>query len=256
MEKPLVSVITPMYNGEKYLAEMIDSVINQTYDNWELVIVDDCSTDDSCKIVQEYIKRDNRIKLIKQKKNAGPAEARRVSIRNAKGKYIAFLDCDDIWMPEKLEKQIGYMESNGIAVTCTSYQIVSEDCKMVHKEFIVPSKIDYKMLLKQNYFSCDTVVINKEKIEKIEILTYEKHEDYLTWLNLMKKAEVAIGLQESLAIYRLRKNSRSTGKIDSAIKIGKIYREKENLTIFQTLYYTINYIVRGIIKYRNVLKNK
>ena len=255
MEKPLVSVITPMYNGEKYLGEMIDSVIGQTYDKWELVIVDDCSTDGSCKIVEEYIKRDNRIRLIKQKKNTGPAEARRVSIKNAKGKYIAFLDCDDIWMPEKLEKQIRYMESKDIAVTCTSYQIASEDLKQVYKNFIVPEKIDYKILLKQNYFSCDTVIINKEKFKGIRIKSYAKHEDYLTWLGIMKQCKEAYGIKECLAIYRVRRNSRSTGNVDNVVKMWEILFLEEKLGAVRSSYYTIGYIIRGLVKYRGV-KNK
>lgn len=254
MEKPLVSVITPMYNGEKYLTEMIDSVINQTYSNWELVIVDDYSTDNSCKIVEEYVKQDSRIRLIKQKKNAGPAEARRVSIKNAKGKYIAFLDCDDIWMPEKLEKQIGYMESNGVTVTCTSYHIGSEDCKVIHKEFIVPKLINYKMLLKQNYLSCDTVVINKEAVREISIESYKKHEDYITWLRLIKQVNEVHGIRDSLAVYRMRNNSRSSGKVDSAFQIWKVYKEKEKLNSISATIYTLYYIVNGVLKYQGMKK--
>lgn len=256
MEKPLVSVITPMYNGEKYLAKMIDSVINQTYGNWELVIVDDCSNDNSCKIVEQYIEKDNRIKLIKQKKNAGPAEARRVSINNAKGKYIAFLDCDDIWMPEKLEKQIGYMESKDVAVTCTSYSMGSENLSEIYKEFIVPQIITYKDMLKQNYFSCDTVVINKEKVRRIKIESSPKHEDYITWLGVMKEIEFAHGIQESLAVYRIRGSSRSTGKIDSAIKIWNVYKKYERLGVLKSSYYTTHYMVRGILKYRKMFNSK
>lgn len=252
MEKPLVSIITPMYNGEKYLGEMIESVVNQTYNNWELVIVDDCSTDGSCKIVEKYIKQDNRIRLIKQKKNAGPAEARRVSIKNAKGKYIAFLDCDDIWMSEKLEKQIGYMEKLDIPISCTSYHIASENLMNIYKGFIVPEKIDYRMLLKQNYFSCDTVVINRNHIKDIQIKSYTKHEDYLTWLGLMKQCKEAYGIKEALAVYRVRNNSRSKGKLDSALKMWKLYFEEEKLGVAGATYYTLGYILRGIIKYRGV----
>lgn len=252
----LVSIVVPMYNAELYIEETINSVLKQTYTNWELIIIDDCSIDRSCKIVQKYTELDKRIKLIKQNSNGGPAKARQRGIDYANGSYIAFLDSDDIWIEYKLEKQIGYMEQTGIEVTCTSYSIYNSTLDKKYSDFIVPKEITYYTLLKQNFFSCNTVVINKDKICNIVMVEYDKHEDYLTWLNLMKIVEVAHGLEEVLAIYRLRKESRSTGKLESALKMWHIYRVREKLNIYKSLYYIINYMVRGIVKYRNALNLK
>lgn len=250
----LVSIITPMYNSEKYIAEMIESVISQSYTNWELIIVDDCSNDNSVNIVNKFAINDKRIRLIKQDKNGGPSSARNRAINESNGKFLAFLDSDDIWINTKLEKQIRYMENNKVSITCTSYKIASEDMNIIYRDFIIPNIITYKMLLKQNYLSCDTVIIDKKYFKDLRIDNNAKHEDYIFWLKLIKEVECVHGIQECLAIYRVRENSRSSGKINSAIEIFNVYKTKENLGILKSYFYTLQYILRGVFKYRNIKK--
>lgn len=245
-----ISIITPMYNGEKYLNEMIESVINQTYKFWELIIVDDFSVDSSCDIVRKFMKKDSRIKLINQKKNMGPALARKKAIENSNGEYIAFLDCDDFWEPKKLELQIKFMKENKSLASCTSYKIISENTKVRYKPFKVINKINYKSLLKKNYLSCDTVILKKEIMNSLIIETNKKHEDYILWLSLIKKVKVVHGLELELANYRKRNNSRSSKKIENIIEIFKIYKNKEKINIFLSILYTTMYIVNGIWKYK------
>lgn len=250
----LVSIITPMYNSEKYISEMIKSVISQTYINWELIIVDDCSKDNSVNIVNRFVKNDKRIRLLRQEKNKGPSCARNRAINESKGRFIAFLDSDDIWINTKLEKQIEYMKNNDVAITCTSYKIASEDNNIIYRDFIVPKIITYKMLLRQNYLSCDTVIIDKKYFKDLNIDNNIKHEDYIFWLKLIKNIEYVHGIQESLAIYRVRRGSRSSGKINSAIEIYKLYRLKEELGLIKSIFYTMQYMFRGYFKYRNIKK--
>lgn len=251
----LVSIITPMYNSENFITEMIESVIKQSYENWELLIVDDCSKDNSCKIVQDLSAIDGRIKLIKHINNKGPAEARNTAIRESKGQFIAFLDSDDIWMEDKLSLQLDAMKKANAPISCTAYDLFSHDLSTKYGTFEVPDHINYKSLLKMNYFSCDTVIIDKTKIQNITMVTNEKHEDYVTWLKIMKEAKTAIGVNKPLAIYRLSAKSRSSNKLDGIIKRFFIYYQIEHLGLFKSLWYSFFYIIKGIIKYRKKLLN-
>ena len=247
-EEELVSIITPMYNSEKYIKEMIKSVREQSYTNWELLIIDDCSSDKSCSIVEKISSIDGRIRLIRQDANAGPAEARNKGIQEANGRFIAFLDSDDLWHKDKLKIQIKYMIEKKAAISCTGYNMISEDGVKI-SEFQVPEKLVYKDLLKKNSFSCDTLVYDKNMIESPVFIKYEMHEDYIAWLNLIKKSSLTVGINKSLACYRLRDGSRSSNKIKGIYYIWKIYRNFEKFNIFISLYYTLNYIINGVKKY-------
>lgn len=256
MNDTLVSIITPMYNSEKYISEMIESVLKQTYKEWELIIVDDCSTDNSYKIVNRYVNIDSRIRLIKLESNKGPSDARNVGIKNSNGRYIAFLDSDDLWKKNKLEVQINYMISNNEAVTCTSYEILSEGLEKKYGIFYVPNKITYEKMLKRNYFSCDTVIIDRNKINNYYMEYYERHEDYVTWLKIIKQVEYASGIKEVLATYRVYDNTRSSNKISNIIPQFKIYYNIEKLGLIKSLYYLVFVCSMSLIKYRGRLINK
>lgn len=249
----LVSVITPMYNSEKFIKEMITSVIDQNYTNWELIIVDDCSSDSSCQIVDEYLKKDPRIKLIKHIENSGPAQARNTAIENSTGEFIAFLDSDDIWMKNKLNLQVNVMREKKVAISCTGYEIYSSDLTVKYGDFSVPEDIEYSDLLKLNYFSCDTVMINKRMLTDIKMTTSPMHEDYVAWLNFMKQAEKAIGINEPLAIYRLSDNSRSSNKIRGIFERFLIFKNIEHLGLFKSCYYSCIYTIKGFLKYKKKL---
>ncbi|PSM52614.1 glycosyltransferase, family 2 [Campylobacter blaseri] len=245
----LVSIITPSYKSKKFIEETINSVLSQTYINWEMIIVDDCSPDDSNHVIEFYVKKDNRINLIKLDKNSGPAIARNKGIEVAKGRYIAFLDSDDLWLPQKLERQINFMKENGLAFTYSSYYIISEDGKNIG-EFKTKEYINYNTMLKTCSVGCLTAIYDIEKIGKIFMPLIPKGQDYATWLKIFKKIKYSKGILEPLAMYRIVENSVSSNKIRAAKQQWKIYRKVENLNIFKSLYYFIFYAYNGVKKYK------
>lgn len=246
-QEPLVSIITPLYNSEKFIGETIESVLNQTYKNWEMIIVNDCSKDNGPKIVEEYCKKDNRIKLFNNEKNMGVSFTRNKAIDISKGKYIAFLDSDDLWKKEKLEKQINFMEKENIILSYTSYEKINEDGSK-RGVIEVPLSLDYKELLKNCLIGFLTAIYRKEEL-KNERFQNTKVEDYIFWLNILKKIDYAYGINENLASYRVLNNSRSSNKVDIVKFHWKIYSEIEKLGFFKSLYYFIIYIYRGIQRY-------
>ncbi len=243
-----VSIITPMYNSQLYIEEMIMSVLNQTYSDWELIIVDDCSTDSSKCIVQNYCELDDRIKLVVKEENTGPAQSRNIGIKVATGRYIAFLDSDDLWKKEKLESQVLMMQREKVAISCTAYEI-NYMTNSALKYFYVKERITYEDLLKVNYFSCDTVLIDRNLVNTIYFNNFTLHEDYITWLGLMKQNISAIGINKPLAVYRIHSQSRSSNKFKGIIYIWRVYREFEKLGFLQSLKYTLYYSTNGIKKY-------
>ncbi len=246
----LVSVIIPSYNSEKFIEKSINSVLNQTYKNLELIVIDDKSPDNSNKIVEKYMEKDKRIRLVKLNKNNGPAVSRNKGIEEAKGRYIAFLDSDDLWLPEKLEKQIVFMKKENIPFTYSSYYLIDEEDNKIGK-FITRENADYYSLLKTNFIGCLTAIYDTKKLGKIYMPEkLKKHEDFATWLKILKKIRKTKGILEPLAIYRIRKNSVSSNKIKAAIYQWKIYRKIENLNIVKSVYYMSHYIYNGLRKYR------
>lgn len=249
MEKELVSIITPNYNSEKFIAETIDSVLSQTYSNWEMIIVDDVSSDKGIEIAQKYINCDDRIKLIKLEKNSGPAVARNRAIEEAKGRYIAFLDADDLWSPKKLETQISFMNKRQCGLSYTSYNLINEDGVSLGK-FIVPGHISYTDLLKTNSIGCLTAMYDTEVIGKTYFPNIIKKQDFALWLQILQRIDRAEGVIESLATYRIRKVSVSSNKIKNTVFIWKIFREHIQLNLGKSIYYFIHYTVNGLKKYK------
>ena len=182
----LVSIITPAYNAADYIVETIESVLAQTYTSWEMLIVNDCSQDNTAEIVQSYAAKDKRIKLISLQQNSGAAAARNTAIQNAKGRYIAFLDSDDLWKKEKLQKQIEFMQQNGYAFTYTSYEHFKEVKENIQNQVQIPKSLNYKQALKGNKIGCLTVMLDRKQIANIHFTT-QKHEDYILWLNILKQ---------------------------------------------------------------------
>jgi len=243
----LVSIITPNYNAEKFIAETIESVINQTYTNWELIIVDDCSTDDSLAIINEFIKKEDRIKLIKLSKNSGPAVARNNGIEVAKGEYMAFLDSDDRWFSNKLEVQLNFMQKHNYALTFTSYYSVNEQ-KEKQKIIRAKKQITYKNLLTNNYIGCLTAMYSVQQLGKVYMPLVLKRQDWGLWLKITKNNIVAYGIQEPLASYTRRETSISSNKFNLLKYNWKIYREHEHLTIVKSLYYFSLLFFKKIVK--------
>lgn len=243
----LVSIIMPTYNCGNFIGSTLDSVISQTYQNWELIIVDDCSTDNTYEIVKKYLDNDPRIKYVRLEKNCGAAIARNKAIDLANGKYIAFLDSDDIWHPEKLEKQLEFMEKNGYDFTCTSYFKIDEKGNSLNRVIRAKAKSDYNGVLK----FCpgnSTVIYNAEKLGKFKVPNIKKRNDYVLWLQIIKKAKYLYGIDVPLGSHRLRNGSLSSKKISLVNYHWKIYREIENLSFFKSVYLLCYWIISSVFK--------
>lgn len=249
--KPLVSIITPTYNSEKYISETIKSVQNQTHENWEMIIVDDGSSDTTIDIVKEIAKSDSRIQFYPQIQNVGPAKARNIGIDNAKGKYMTFLDADDIWFPEFIEKSINTIAETNIHFVFSSYKRANEKLEFVYSDFIVPEKVSYTDILKTNSISCLTAFIDIDVLGKKNMPEIFKRQDMGLWLKYLKQIPFAYGIKEVQAIYRIRENSLSRNKSRLLKYQWQFYREVENLNVFQSTYYMLQWMYRGFLKYRN-----
>lgn len=243
----LVSIITPSYNSESFIEEMIQAVLKQTYSNWELLITDDCSTDNTWNIIQKYAERDKRIKVNQLVNNSGPGIARNNSIKHASGRFIAFCDSDDLWEPRKLEVQIQFMLKNNSAFTYGPYKVVDEigNYKGTHYP---PKRVDYFDMLKTCSVGCLTAAYDTEILGKIYMPSIRKRQDYALWLNILKKIEYAYSYNDTLAVYSARRSSISSNKIAAARYQWKIYRNVENINIIKSMYYMVHYGIRGIIK--------
>jgi len=247
----LISIITPLYNAEKYIKDTIESVINQSYKNWEMIIVNDCSKDRSQLIVEKYMELDKRIKLVSLESNRGVAFARNTGIKAASGEYLAFLDSDDLWKPNKLSTQLDFMKQNNYYFTFTGYEMINNEGVKLNKIIKVPSKLNYKRLLYGNSIGCLTVMLNKSKIGDIEMPAI-RHEDYATWLNIVKSGITAYGLNENLALYRKANSSVSSNKFKSAIWTWDIYRKYQKLSSLNSLKCFIMYVYINMLKHRGL----
>ena len=247
MDKEKVSIIVPMYNAEKFIGKTIESVLSQTYENWEMLIMNDVSTDNSLAVVNEYAKKDNRIKVVNNEKNMGVVKGRNHLIDLANGKYIAFLDADDYWHSQKLEKQIQFMKEKNAGISCTEYTRVKENGEKIN-EVVIKSEISYTDMLKNNYLGCLTVMYDVEKVGKRYFKELEKNEDYVLWLEIVKDVKTIFGIKENLAYYRVLDNSRSSNKAKTAKVRWEIYRKVEKLSLLKSIYYFLHYVVRAVLK--------
>jgi len=249
MKEPNVSIITANHNCESFIRMTIESVLSQSYENWEMLIVDDNSTDHGVEIIKEYCLKDARIKLICNDTNLGAAKTRNKAIHIAKGRYIAFLDSDDLWKPDKLDKQLKFMQENDISFTFSSYDLINENNEDLG-EFIVNSKVSYSDLLKTCTIGCLTAIYDTKVLGKVEMPDILRRQDFGLWLRLLKRTDYAYAMNDNLARYRIRNNSISSNKRKAAAYQWKIYREIEKLNIFKSAYYFIHYAYNGIKKYR------
>lgn len=234
----LVSVIMPTYNCEKYIAMSVDSVIAQTIRDWEIQIVDDCSTDNTERILHPYLEKYRNIHYYRLPQNGGPAVARTEAIRRATGRYIAFLDSDDIWMPNKLEKQLMFMKDNQVSFSCTAYSLMSEDGKSLAMAVIPPEKTDYKKCIRlSNPIGNLTVIYNQEKLGKYEVPRIQKRNDFALWLKILRDESYCYGMKDVLAVYRKgRCDSVSSNKLKQARYHWQLYHEIEKHGVLRSVY--------------------
>jgi len=244
----LISIITPSYNSKRFIKNTIDSVISQTYQNWEMIIVDDRSTDGSVEYIKNLIQDDDRISIIALEKNIGAAEARNKALEIAQGKYIAFLDSDDMWIPEKIDRQLGFMKHNNYAFTFTAYVPISEDGSQELRAISVPSEIDYVGYCKNTIIGCLTVMIDKEKTDDFRMPNIKSSHDMALWLLIMKRGFKAYGLNEVLAKYRLVSTSNTAKKYKASMDVWKVYREIEKLSFPKSTWNFMHYVFNAMKK--------
>ncbi|WP_101773103.1 glycosyltransferase family 2 protein [Peptostreptococcus faecalis] len=244
----LVSVIVPVYNAEEYLAETLDSILGQTYENIEILCIDDMSTDRSRDMLKEYASKSSKVVPILLEKNGGVSNARNIGIEKSRGRFIAFLDSDDVWLPEKIEKQINFMRENNYEFTFTSYQFIDSDSNLLNTVVKAKKELSYNDLLKHNAISCLTVVIDKKYVDNIHMPNIH-HEDYAAWLNILKKGHKAYGLDEKLALYRKRQNSLSGNKLKAAGWTWNILRHEEKIGFFKSVFCFSYYAVINVYKH-------
>lgn len=237
MKDGLVSVIMPLYNCAAFITDTIHSLQSQTYENWELVAVDDCSTDNTAEIVKALAAEDARIRYFCLEKNSGAAVARTTSMEHAEGEYMAFLDSDDLWHPEKLKRQLAFMQDNDYAFSCTSFAQINEQGEPLGKIKRCIPKTGYNRLLLDNPVGNSTVMYSVKKMGKFTVPNIRKRNDYALWLKMLKKEKYVYGLPEVLMYYRVCTHSISSNKFSLIKYQWAVYRELEHLNIFRSAFH-------------------
>lgn len=251
MEQALVSIIVPVYNVEKYICETIECVRKQTYGNWELLLVEDCSKDNTVAVILEYLDevQDARVRLIRQEKNNGAARSRNRGLREAEGRYIAYLDADDLWVPEKLEKELAFMEEKQAAFAFTGYEFADENGQGLGKVVRVPEILTYKEALKNTTIFTTTVMFDTEKIDKNFLeMPIIKSEDTALWWKVLRSGYVAYGLDENLVRYRRAGKSLSSNKLEAMRRIWNLYRKAEGMSIPSSAYHFCYWAVNAVLR--------
>jgi glycosyltransferase involved in cell wall biosynthesis len=247
----LVSIITPVYNSADYITEAILSVKDQIYPDWELLIVDDCSVDETEQVIRKFVEDDKRIRYFKLEKNSGAGVARNKGIQESKGKYIAFLDSDDKWYPEKLSTQIAIMEGKQYEFTYTDYLIINQESgKEIPFEALL-DKVTYSDEIRFNYVACSTVIYNREKLGKVYMPDLRNRQDWALWIQLLKKTDAAYRIKKKLTIYLQRKDSISGSKFKMVKYHWFIYRRFLRHGLFKSLFLLFSNIVLHLYYMKN-----
>ena len=244
-----VSVIMPAYNAEKTIARSIASVLAQTHQKLELIIIDDCSVDSTLQIAEQYVAQDARVQVLRNDHNCGVAYSRNCGIQTAQYPWIAFLDSDDTWKPCKLEKQLSTVMETDASLCYTSYALVDEKGEKVRPDYVVPVQTNFNLLLKENTIGCSTVLVSSEVVEAYHFQSNYYHEDYVLWLEILKAGYKAVGCTDLLTNWCYRKNSKSYQKGKSLKSRWNIYRDYVGLSLAKSAYYLLCYSIAGIRKY-------
>ena len=245
MKESIVSIIVPAYNSECYIGRTIESVISQTYKFWEMIIVDDCSLDKTAEVILSYSLKDKRIKYKKLEVNSGAAVARNVAMSMATGQYIAFLDSDDVWLPDKLSTQIQFMQENNYKFTCTDYEQIDETGRCLGKIIHCREKADYNRVLLDCPIGNSTVMYDVTQMGKFEVPNIRKRNDDALWLKMLKSEKFIYGLNQVLVQYRMRHDSISANKFQLIKYHWVLYRKIEHLNIMRSIFYILHW---GVIK--------
>ena len=247
-EQGIVSIVVPVYNAQQYIEKTIQMVQTQTYDSWELYLVDDCSKDQSVEIIKKYLS-DERIHLICQEKNKGAAVARNIGIEQMQGDYLAFLDADDVWKPDKLEKQLQFMKEKKAHFVYSGYEFGDEQANPTGKVVHVKEQLTYREALSRTIIFTSTVLLDMHHFSKEDVkMPLCKSEDTATWWKILKKQEVAYGLDQVLVIYRRPQKSLSSNKVEAVKRIWALYRKQELLSVEKSAYYFIGWALRATLR--------
>ena len=249
--RELVSIIMPAYNAEKTLSEAVTSALQQTYKNFELLIIDDCSTDSTAALAKDFCARDSRVRLLRNPCNSGASQTRHNGAAQAQGRWLAFLDSDDLWAPDKLEKQMALLAAGDVDLIFTGSAFINNQGQPKDWTLHVPHTISYRRLLQQNLISNSSVLVRKEDYLKCECLCDGLHEDYVCWLRMLRNGARARGIDEPLLIYRLSAGSKSGNKLKAAKMNWRAYRTA-GLSIPESAFYMGFYTVNSLLKYRHL----
>lgn len=246
-----ISVIIPCYNCEKFIQETLDSVKNQSYEDLEIIAIDDCSSDNTISVLEEYKKNEDRLKVYKNINNLGVAQTRNKAVELAKGEYIAFLDADDVWLQNKLEQQVELLINNQeVDLVYTGYALYDETLQNKISTYHVPTKISYNEILYENFVGLSTVIVKRNIFLKFRMNNNYIHEDYVLWLKMLKNGHVFRGINESLMKYRVFHGSRNASKMNSLIGRVKILYFEEKINPVKILKYISVYAIKGLFKYK------
>ena len=246
--QPLVSIIVPCYNMENFITDTIMSVKRQTFLNWELLIVDDVSTDKTISVIEPFCKEDPRIQLAIKEKHTGIASSRNLAINKAKGRFLAFLDADDVWHPEKLEQQLKFMQEQKVGFCYSSYDLIDETGKPIEKIIKTAGTLTHKDYLRNTIIGCSTVMVDTDIVGQVTVPDFRTSEDTATWLDILKKGFKAYAIKEPLTSYRIREKSASSNKLKAAADLWKVYRKHEKMSFLKTVYYFFCYAFNAIKK--------
>ena len=247
---PKVSVITPAYNAEPFLEATVSSVQNQTFSDWEMIIVDDCSTDSTYMLAQRLAKSDARIRVLQNDKNSGVAVTRNRALDAAQGEYIAFLDADDLWLPDKLEQQIRFMETGQFVLTYTDYQKFDSATGTRRKKIIkAPKRMTAKSIYSNTAIGCLTVMVNRKKAGLFHMPNLKHTEDNITWQNILAKGYTAHRLDGVYSLYREGNSSLTSGKKKAAKQQWETYREYYKFSVVKSAYYFVQYAFHAFLKH-------
>lgn len=244
----LVSVITPCKNAARWLDTCIQSVRDQDFQDWELLVVDDASTDESPAIVEAQVEKDNRIKLLRLSESLGGSGARNHAIRQARGRYIAFLDADDWWLPQKLSSQIAFMEKGELPFTYTAYEKVDVSGELQGRVFHPPLELNYVKLLRSCAIGCSTVMLDTKILGRRYLPDLPRSHDYALWLELLREGYVAKGIDEPLTVYREHSGSLSSNKLSKLKMAWQIYRNHESFNLLISSFLLTSYVIHGLRK--------
>jgi len=249
MVNDLVSIITPVFNAEDFIGEVIKSVLAQSYEHWEMIVVEDCSTDRSREIISAFAGKDERIRLVELQENKGVGEARDTGLKKAGGKYIAFIDSDDWWYPEKLEKQLKFMKEGNYPISYTAYEMIDTEGKDIGRVIHAIPEVTFHTYLKSTIIGLSTAMVNREIVGDFSISNMRMRVDTQLWIRLLRRGFKAYGMDEVLTKYRIHSNSISRNRLKAARQTWKLYFKVEKLGFFRSIYYFSHYALSALKKH-------